>query len=167
MSQQDEDLLDIDWLKLRDTILASCAVTEINNWSINHPYIAAGALLCISGNPELLLTPLRLTGKTARYICLLPFRLFFWPFKMLGRLILYIFGFRRGGVAKDSFASRYQSRRYGGYVPRDSGFAKFQSHGATEYDEDEGGSTLAVAVSWLSGAGAVFVLGQGMGVVVL
>ncbi|KAG0698705.1 hypothetical protein DFH29DRAFT_1081692 [Suillus ampliporus] len=161
MSQQDQDLPDIDWSELRDSILASYALTEVNNWTIRHPYVAAGTLLCISGNPELLLTPLRLTGKTARYICFLPFRLIFWPFKMLGRIVLYILGFRREGVAKDSYASQYQSRRYGGYVPRDSDFAKFQAYGATDYyEDDEGGSTLAVAVSWLSGIGAMCVLGR-------
>jgi len=66
----------------------------------------------------------------------------------------------------DSFASRYQSRRYGGYVPRDSMFAEFQSSGATsDVDDDDDGaeSTHVLAVSWLSGIGAVFVLGRTWG----
>ncbi|KAG1844958.1 hypothetical protein DFJ58DRAFT_731038 [Suillus subalutaceus] len=195
------DLPSIDWPKLRDTILASSiyALTEVNNWSIRHPYVAAGALICISISPDILLTPLRLTGRTTLYICLLPLRLILWPFKLLGRFILYIFGFRRYGVAKgtsqsinyrclmtlnanmtDSLASQYQSHIYGGYVPQDSTFARFQSYGAAEYyddlealrsanvDDDENtnlevGLILAVGVSWLSAIGAVFVLGRTWG----
>ncbi|KAG2122235.1 hypothetical protein DEU56DRAFT_832730 [Suillus clintonianus] len=140
MSQEDQDLHlpNIDWPKLRDTILASSiyALTKVDNWSIRHPYVAAGALIWISDSPEILLTPLRLTAKTARFICLLPLRLILWPFKLSGRFILYIFGFRREGVARDSLASQYQSHHYGGYVPRDSTFARFQSYGATDYYDD-------------------------------
>ena len=32
----------------------------------------------------------------------------------------------------DSYASRYQSRVYGGLTPRDSIFSRFQSYGATD-----------------------------------
>ncbi|KAG2054898.1 hypothetical protein BDR06DRAFT_954822 [Suillus hirtellus] len=68
-------------------------------------------------------------------MCFLPFRLILWPFKLLTRFILYIVGFRRQGVAKGSYASQYQSRRYGGYVPPQSTFSKLQAHGATDdYD---------------------------------
>ncbi|OAX42069.1 hypothetical protein K503DRAFT_863390 [Rhizopogon vinicolor AM-OR11-026] len=157
MSQDD---ITIDWSKLTGLILSgvSHAVTVANNWSISHPYLSAGALLCISSNPKILLTPLRLTGKTTLYICLLPLRVVIWPFKVLGRFILYILGFRRRGVDRDSFASYYQSNHYGGYVPRDSAFAHFQSYGATSDDEVE--SIPELAVSWLSGIGAVFVLGR-------
>jgi len=112
---------------------------------------------------------------------------------------LYIFGFRGDGVAKgisqlinykclvtlnanmtDSLASQYQSNVYGGYVPRDSTFSRFQSYGATDYyddlealrlanaDDDENkdlevGSIIAVGVSWLSAIGAVIVLGRTWG----
>ncbi|KAG2054931.1 hypothetical protein BDR06DRAFT_365350 [Suillus hirtellus] len=157
------------------------ALTKVNtSWSTRHPYVAAGALILISANPELLLTPLRLAG----------------------RFTLYIFGFRRQGVAKgtsysfnyrclmtlntnmtDSLASQYQSHLYGGYVPRDSTFARFQSYGAADnYDDDmeealrlasveehenrdkpKKESILGVGVSWLSGIGAVFVLGRRWG----
>ncbi|KAG1760734.1 hypothetical protein EDD22DRAFT_61238 [Suillus occidentalis] len=182
MSYEALDLPNINWPKLRHTILASSVyvLTEVNNWSIKHPYVAAGALICISANPDILLTPLRLTGRTTLYICLLPLRLILWPFKLLGKFILYIFGFRRHGVAKDSLASQYQSHHYGGYVPRDSTFARFQSYGAAEYYDDmealrsanvddygindsEAGSTLAIGVSWLSAVGGVFVLGRTWG----
>jgi len=164
MSQQDLDLPDIEWPELWNTMHASSlyALTKANtSWSTRHPYVAAGALILISANPELLLTPLRLAG----------------------RFTLYIFGFRRQGVAKDSLASQYQSHLYGGYVPRDSTFARFQSYGAADnYDADmeealrlasveehenrdqpETGSILGVGVSWLSGIGAVFVLGRRWG----
>ncbi|KAG1845016.1 hypothetical protein C8R48DRAFT_734951 [Suillus tomentosus] len=139
MSQQDLDLPDIEWPELWNTMHASSlyALTKANtSWSTRHPYVAAGALILISANPELLLTPLRLAG----------------------RFTLYIFGFRRQGVAKDSLASQYQSHLYGGYVPRDSTFARFQSYGAAEKE-----SILGVGVSWLSGIGAVFVLGRRWG----
>jgi hypothetical protein len=176
------DLPNIDWPKLQDTILASSiyALTEVNNWSIRHPYVAAGALICVSTSPDLLLTPLRLTGRTTLYFCLLPFRLILWPLKLLGRFALYIFGFRGDGVAKDSLASQYQSNVYGGYVPRDSTFSRFQSYGTTDYyddlevlrlanaDDNENknlgvGSIIAVGVSWLSAIGAVIVLGRTWG----
>ncbi|KIK43488.1 hypothetical protein CY34DRAFT_803744 [Suillus luteus UH-Slu-Lm8-n1] len=163
MSKQDIDLPDLNWSILWDS--SNCLIcytsTELNNWSIRHPYIAAGALLCISGNPELILTPLRL----AHYTCLLPFRLILWSFKLLPRFILYIFGFRREGVAKGSYASRYQSRRYGGYVPRESTFSKFQAHGATDDYEDgeETESIFAVLVSLITNIGFMFVLGREWG----
>ncbi|KAG2141475.1 hypothetical protein BD769DRAFT_1426484 [Suillus cothurnatus] len=167
--------------------------------AIRHPYVAAGALICVSTSPDLLLTPLRLTGRTTLYFCLLPFRLILWPLKLLGRFALYIFGFRGDGVAKgisqpinykclvtlnanmaDSLASQYQSNVYGGYVPRDSTFSRFQSYGTTDYyddlevlrlanaDDDENkdlgvGSIIAVGVSWLSAIGAVIVLGRTWG----
>ncbi|KAG1845012.1 hypothetical protein C8R48DRAFT_837578 [Suillus tomentosus] len=160
MSQQD---LDLNWSILWDatTCLTCYFATELNNWSIRHPYIAAVTLIYISGTPELLLTPLRI----ARYLCFLPFRLILWPFKLLTRFILYIVGFRRQGVAKGSYASRYQSRRYGGYVPSQSAFSKFQAHGATDdyEDGDEPQSTFAAPVSFMAGIGGWFVLGRAWG----
>ncbi|KAG1719804.1 hypothetical protein EDB19DRAFT_1781037 [Suillus lakei] len=163
MSQKDLDLPGLNWSIFRDasTCLTCYAVTEANNWSIRHPYLASVALLYISGSPELLLTPLRL----ARNICFLPVRLILWSFKFLCRFILYIFGFRKEGVAKGSYASRYQSRRYGGYVPRESTFSKFQAHGAVDdyEDGDETGSTFAGPVSLMAGIGIVFVLGRAWG----
>ncbi|KAG1764399.1 hypothetical protein EV702DRAFT_1154138 [Suillus placidus] len=161
MSQHDLDLPDLNWSILQDTCLTCYAVTELNNWSIRHPYVATGALLCISGNPELLLTPLRL----ARYTFFLPFRLILWPFKLLARFILYILGFRKEGVAKGSIASQYQSRRYGGHVPQQSTFSKFQAHGATDdyEDGDEIRSMFAVPVSLMMSIGVVFVLGRAWG----
>ncbi|KAG2360104.1 hypothetical protein BDR07DRAFT_1610991 [Suillus spraguei] len=181
MSQQaDPPNIDIDWSKLWDTILTSSvhALTEVNNWSIRHPYVTAGALICISANPDILLTPLRLAGRTTLYICLLPLRLILWPLKLLGRFTLYILGFRRYGVARDSLASQYQSHIYGGYVPQDSTFARFQSYGAADYFDDlqalnadyedidqEAVSKRAVGhgVSWLAAIGAVFVLSRAWG----
>ncbi|KAG0699309.1 hypothetical protein DFH29DRAFT_57188 [Suillus ampliporus] len=98
------------------------ALTAVNNWSIRHPYVAAGALICISAfaDPEILLSSLQVTGNTALYMCFLPVRLSIW-----------FFGFKGRGVEKGSYASQYQSRRYGGNIPRNSTFAKLQAHGAT------------------------------------
>ncbi|KAG2064497.1 hypothetical protein BDR04DRAFT_1235072 [Suillus decipiens] len=177
------DLPNVDWSKLWDAILTSLihALTEVNNWSIRHPYVAAGALICISANPDVLLTPLRLAGRTTLYICLLPLRLILWPLKLFGRFTLYILGFRRCGVARDSLASQYQSHIYGGYVPQDSTFARFQSYGAADYYDDMEALRLANAeyeninqqaaskravgpgVSWLSAIGAVLVLSRTWG----
>ncbi|KAG0692401.1 hypothetical protein DFH29DRAFT_969544 [Suillus ampliporus] len=179
MSQsQDPNLPDINWsIKLLNTILVytSYALTEVNSWSTRHPYVAAGALICIVANPDILVMPLRLMEKSACYI----FELISWPFKVFGRFILYMFGFGREGIAEDSYASYYQSYYYGGYVPRDSAFARFQSYGAADNylyrleaglrvtddyeDRDESSSKLAVVVSWVSWCGAVFVLGRTWG----
>ncbi|KAG1786250.1 uncharacterized protein HD556DRAFT_1416445, partial [Suillus plorans] len=109
--------------------------------------------MCIS---ELLLTPLWIAHymcflpfrlilwslRIARYMCFLPLRLILWPFKLLTSFIMYIVGFRRQGVAKGSYASQYQSRRYGGY------------------DGDEPESTFAAPVSFMAGIGVLFVLGR-------
>ncbi|KAJ8595399.1 hypothetical protein M405DRAFT_807307 [Rhizopogon salebrosus TDB-379] len=140
-------------------IIFSCAyyaLTGVNGWSIRHPYVATGALLCISANPELLLTPLRLTF----YICLPPSLLIIWPFKVLSRFMLYILASRRDGIMNDSFASQHQSSRYGGYVPRDSAYAKLQSDGASVPKD---GPKFSDTISLLSGTGAVYVLGRTWG----
>ncbi|OAX42065.1 hypothetical protein K503DRAFT_854243 [Rhizopogon vinicolor AM-OR11-026] len=119
---------------LRGSILffVSAVLTEVNRWSIGHPYSAAGVLLCISGsaNPALFLN------------------LFFLPV----RLSIWLRGFRSRGIERGSFASQYQSHHYGGYVPRDSPFAGLQSYEAT--------TSSATLVSLLAYTGAVFVLGR-------
>ncbi|OAX42066.1 hypothetical protein K503DRAFT_767140 [Rhizopogon vinicolor AM-OR11-026] len=118
MSQDDIDLPSIDWSGLTGFILSG----------------ASHALM-------ILLTPLRLTGKTTLYICPLPLRVIIWPFKVLGRFILYILGFRRRGVDR---GTRLMFHHYGGYVPRDSAFTHFQSYGATSDGEAESAPQLAV-----------------------
>ncbi|KAG1720269.1 uncharacterized protein EDB91DRAFT_1178285 [Suillus paluster] len=75
-------IYDLDWPKLRGAILSSAfyALTAANNWSIRHPYVAAGALLCTSASAdhEVLLTSLQLTGITALYVYFLPARPIIW-----------------------------------------------------------------------------------------
>ncbi|KAG2054935.1 hypothetical protein BDR06DRAFT_954852 [Suillus hirtellus] len=129
--------------------------------AIRHPYFTTGALLCISGNPELLLAPLRI----AHHMCFLLFEIILWPFKPLIRLILYMVGFRRQGVAKSSYASRYQSHQYGGYVPPQSTISKLQAPGATNgyKDGDKPESMFFVPVSLMANAGTLFVLGRAWG----
>ncbi|KAG2030918.1 hypothetical protein BDR03DRAFT_155794 [Suillus americanus] len=164
-SPRDIDLQDVDWSKLSANVMSHIlrshcaklwgsilssglfALTEVNNWSIRHPYKSAGALLLISAfeNPAMLLTLLQLTGTTMS-LCFLPVRLIIWHL-----------GFGSRGVEKGSFASRYQSRHYGGNVPRGSGFAKLQSYGATMP------TVTSTLVSLLSYAGAVIVLGREWG----
>ncbi|KIJ09626.1 hypothetical protein PAXINDRAFT_102210 [Paxillus involutus ATCC 200175] len=91
-------------------------------------------------------------------------KLLILSFKALARFVLYLLGFRPGGVERDSIASRYQSKNYGGHVPDDSHFARFQAYGADS--EDEGRSLFAIIVGsgiWLAGAGYVYVLGRDWG----
>jgi hypothetical protein len=117
-SQQNPDLPDGEWSlpdidlsKLWDDAIACLnALTMVNEWcmlfvfwdtiftdklitppAISHPYITTFALLCIYVQPEIILEPLRLTGKTAFYICLVTLRLIIYPFKALGRFILYMY----------------------------------------------------------------------------
>ncbi|KAK7473176.1 hypothetical protein VKT23_001275 [Stygiomarasmius scandens] len=79
----------------------------------------------------------------------------FWPFKKLYQLCLRCFGFGSNGVRSDSFASHYQSTYYGGYIPAESYFSEFQSHGAT-FDEEEYKAPLyARILSWGAGILAV------------
>ncbi|KAG1718009.1 uncharacterized protein EDB91DRAFT_681666 [Suillus paluster] len=176
MSQQHLVLTKIDWSKSWDAVLASLcyALTEVNNWTIRHPYVVVGALICTLVNPYILVTPLRFMGRTAGHI----FEFIGWSFKVLGRFILYIFGFRREGVAEDSLASQYQSYHYGGHVPQDSLSAGFQSYGAAgdylhrleaasaaaaDDHEDTEISTFAGSVRWLSGLGINLILSRAWG----
>ncbi|KAG1805643.1 uncharacterized protein BJ212DRAFT_1590707 [Suillus subaureus] len=133
--------------RLWGSILSSVlfALTEVNKWSIVHPYTSAGALVFISAFEDLpmLLALLQLTGMTTMLLCFLPVRLINW-----------CFGFRSQGVEKGSFASQYQSRRYGGNVPRGSRFAELQSYGATMP------TVISALVSLLSYTGAVIILGR-------
>ncbi|KAG1844960.1 hypothetical protein DFJ58DRAFT_894232 [Suillus subalutaceus] len=138
------------WTKFWGSILSSglFALTEVNNWSIRHPYKSAGALLLIAAfeNPAMSLTLLRLAGTTLWTLCFLPVRLIIWHL-----------GFGSRGVEKGSFASQYQSCRYDGNVPRGSDFAKLQSYGATMP------TATSTLVSSLSYAGAAIVLGREWG----
>ncbi|OAX42071.1 hypothetical protein K503DRAFT_767143 [Rhizopogon vinicolor AM-OR11-026] len=194
--QQIPDLPDIDWSKLRGKISSWAshvldALIVANAWTISHPYITISILLCICIKPGIILRPLQFTGRIARYICLFTWRLVTWPFKAFGRFILYIMGFMRQGVERDSFASNYQSHHYGGHVPQDSAFAHLQSYGATGYDYESAdtvdyvpqepalaqvpssnttnddyfkpGSKPAAAVFWTSTIAALFVLGRAWG----
>ncbi|KAG2360103.1 hypothetical protein BDR07DRAFT_171938 [Suillus spraguei] len=144
-----------DWSKLRipfraklwDNILSSVLFALIefnfNDWSIIHPYVAAGALMFISASTDIgvFLTLVQLTGTIAVFLCLVPVRLIIW-----------CLGFRNQGVAQGSFASQYQSSHYGATVPRGSGFALLQSSGATMW-------IPLTLISLLSYTGAAIVLG--------
>ncbi|KAG1764400.1 hypothetical protein EV702DRAFT_792375 [Suillus placidus] len=167
-SQKDIDLRNVDWSKvwadilsaLRQagrllanvwgTILSSVlsTLTNVNDWSIIHPYAAAGALIFISASTNLgiFLTLLQLTGIIAVFLCLLPVRLIVW-----------CFGLRSQGVAQGSLASQYQSSHYGSTVPRGSGFAHLQSFGATMW------TVPLTLISLLSYAGVAIILGREWG----
>lgn len=168
VSQQDIDLNNIDFSKIWAKILSALgqagrllvkwwgiiwssvlvALIAVNGWSIAHPYAAAGALMLISAftNTGAFLTLLQLTGAIAVFLCFLPVQLIIW-----------CVGFRSQGVAHGSFASQYQSSRYGSTVPRGSGFAHLQSFGATTWP------VSLTLVSLLSYAGVVIVLGREWG----
>lgn len=66
---------------------------------------------------------------------------------------------------KGSYASQYQSRQYGGHVPRQSTFSKFQARGATDDSEngEETTSMFAGPVSFMMSIGVIFVLGRAWG----
>jgi len=97
----------------------------VKQWSITHPYAAAGGLLFTLGciNPVILLTPLKIlqiTGSVALRMCVLPIQ-----------ILVRLLGFTSRGVMKGSLAALYQSRVLGGYVLRGSIFTALQSCGAT------------------------------------
>ncbi|OAX42064.1 hypothetical protein K503DRAFT_416092 [Rhizopogon vinicolor AM-OR11-026] len=149
-------------------------VTLLNNWcmlfvfqirhlpnyklyfpAMRHPYLAVGALLCISANPEILLTPLRLTGRITEDICLLPSQVIIWPFKVFGRFIL---GFRKHGLERSSSLINYINLFIANQICQS--FMELQSNGATNQREK---SELAAFVSVWSGVRAVRVLGRTWG----
>ncbi|KAG1845047.1 hypothetical protein C8R48DRAFT_678268 [Suillus tomentosus] len=181
VSVKDLCLTNIDWSKVLDDILSHASsalatagrlVNQVfiyHNWrsamaimsqqyqeklcpligeifTIRHPYESAGALLVISafGDHATFLTLLQLTGTTAMFLCFLP-----------ARLIISCLGFGSRGVEKGSFASQYQSRHYGGNVPRGSGFSKLQSYGSTMP------TVTSRLISLLAYTGAVIILGRG------
>ncbi|KAG2360102.1 hypothetical protein BDR07DRAFT_1413361 [Suillus spraguei] len=160
ISQKYLVLTNISWSKVLGNILSHAssalatallgmlfALREINNLSIRQPYKAAGALLLISASTDfgVFLRLSQLAGQTTMFLCFLPVRLVIW-----------CLGFRSRGVQKGSFASQYQSRHYGGNVPRGSGFSQLQSYGATTW-------IPLTLVSLLSYTGAATVLGREWG----
>jgi hypothetical protein len=138
-------LLRNHWTKLWYSIFSSILfpLTEVNNWSIRHPYKSAGTLLLISvfEDPTILLTIWQLI------------LIMIFLFLLFVRCIIWVLGFRSRGVKKGSVASRYQSCRYGGNVPRCSVFAKLQSCAASRRTV-----TFRLLSAFLSFAGAVVVL---------
>ncbi|KAG2085822.1 uncharacterized protein F5147DRAFT_83269 [Suillus discolor] len=138
------------WAKMCCSILSGVlfVLIAVNNWSIVHPYIAAGVLILLAAvtNIGAFLTLLQLMGKFAVILCLLPVQ-----------LIIRYLGFGPRGVVKGSLASAYQSSHYGGTVPRGSLFARLQSTGATMLP------VPLTLVSLLSYTGAVIILGREWG----
>ncbi|KAF9235050.1 hypothetical protein BU15DRAFT_78428 [Melanogaster broomeanus] len=98
----------------------SDVAAAINDLSMAHPYTTCASLFLVSSYPVIICGPVRILT---------------WPFRTLGKISLYLLGFRGRGVERGSFASRYQSKKYGGYVPEDSTFSHLQSYGASD-DED-------------------------------
>ncbi|CAA7265164.1 unnamed protein product [Cyclocybe aegerita] len=84
---------------------------------VEHPYASAAILLLWAFYP------------------LFPFHLFYFLFYVIPRNlvlgILTCLGFEGYGLRADSPASRYQSRNYGGFIPRNSVFSRTQSYGTT------------------------------------
>ncbi|KAG1719801.1 hypothetical protein EDB19DRAFT_1918511 [Suillus lakei] len=100
VSEKDLDLTNINWSQVSGNILSSVLfpLTEVNNWSIRHPYKSAGALLFISAStdPGMLLTLLQLTKTATTFLCFLPVRLIMWGF-----------GFGSRGVEKGAQIQRF------------------------------------------------------------
>lgn len=96
----------------------SHALTGVNAWSVRHPYFAAAVLLSISGDPDILLGPLQLTGKPAPYT--------------------------RTSTDPDYYETAITS--------------KYE-----DVDTRKAESTVVLSVSWLTGLGAMFILGRTWG----
>ncbi|KAK0219900.1 hypothetical protein IW262DRAFT_987920 [Armillaria fumosa] len=90
-----------------------------------HPYIYEAACIFLLLNPMVLTWP----SKACKMLIRLPIAFARWFVRSLG--------YNNTGIARNSFASRYQSINYGGYVPRDSVFSGMQSFGAYNEDWDE------------------------------
>ncbi|KAK0489575.1 hypothetical protein EDD18DRAFT_1189930 [Armillaria luteobubalina] len=88
-----------------------------------HPYIYQAACIFLLLNPRVLTWPF----KACKMLIRLPIAFARWFVRSLG--------YNNTGIARNSFASRYQSINYGGNVPRDSVFSGIQSFGA--YDEED------------------------------
>ncbi|PPQ99242.1 hypothetical protein CVT26_014098 [Gymnopilus dilepis] len=83
--------------------------------------------------------------------------------------VLRFLGFGRGGVRRDSYASRYQSAHLRGHIPRDSLFAHLRADGADppsyndsifEDDKRAGKKNSSIwgvfgRISWLIGANSI------------
>ncbi|KAL4073298.1 hypothetical protein V8B97DRAFT_216157 [Scleroderma yunnanense] len=155
--------------------LVSCSLSilvVINEWTTSHPYLTAGGLVLLVANPELLLTPLEVVGRailsTLAVLCMLAAL----PFQLLAIFFLWLLGFRRAGVERDTFAAHYQSRYYHGYIPPNSLFSRFQSYGATNHHdqvfhfhdlEDPEESPIVTILRLLACLCAMFVLGREWG----
>ncbi|KAF8909256.1 hypothetical protein CPB84DRAFT_1496294 [Gymnopilus junonius] len=119
------------------------------NAAKKHPYLTGLALVFWSYYPKF------------------PFQVVFYPFKTLFVGVRWCFGFGRTGIRGASHASRYQSEHYGGYTPKDSLFARFQSYGATSesslFEDNEESSFLWSLFGWglfLAG-GSILLIGKG------
>lgn len=77
--------------------------------AVDHPYFTVFILLCICIKPGIILRPLWLTGKAVLCICLLAWQFVTWPFKALGRFILYVLGFMRHGVERGTCLIRFNT----------------------------------------------------------
>ncbi|KAG5725289.1 hypothetical protein E4T56_gene12685 [Termitomyces sp. T112] len=127
------------------------AIGHMSSFVGKHRYLASGILLLWSIFPEF---PFKVLYTVAYKV---PRAVFCW--------VLSCFGFTEDGISPDSFASRYQSREYGGNIPRDSLFSSYQSIGARGYyeidgysDRQEGRGTVMTILGWIIffGAGYVF-----------
>ncbi|KAF8184469.1 hypothetical protein BJ912DRAFT_528194 [Pholiota molesta] len=134
---------------------------------VQYPYRTAGVLFLWSYYPQFPFRILRFGLYTAPlYIANLPFRMLYFGLYVVPRSIirgiLACLGFQRG-IRADSFASNYQSHRYGGYTPRNSMFSKAQSYGAINGDglysyENEDIHPIWDSAGWLLYWGSFVVL---------
>ncbi|PBK61562.1 hypothetical protein ARMSODRAFT_1025486 [Armillaria solidipes] len=109
------------------TILKNALILN-DQLAMGHPYIYAGTCMFLLSTPVVLTWPF----KACYMLIRLPIAFARWFVRSLG--------YNNTGIARNSFASRYQSINYGGYVPRDSVFSGMQSFGAYNeeaWDEEE------------------------------
>ncbi|GLB33137.1 hypothetical protein LshimejAT787_0100220 [Lyophyllum shimeji] len=122
------------------------ALQNVGKFVSEHRLLSSAALLLWSYNPDV-------PFKAVYYL------LYGAPRAVL-RWILSYFGFTEDGVRRDTWASQYQSTEFGGYTPRDSLFAHYQSLGARGYFEEEDspyGAFMGI-VGWVAFFAAGYVL---------
>ncbi|KAF9458487.1 hypothetical protein BDZ94DRAFT_1270561 [Collybia nuda] len=118
------------------------------DFSTQNPRTTIAILLFSSFYPELpFKVAYALFVRTPLALLRVPLYLLKIPFYLL-RGTIGLLGFGRAGVQHDSYASRYQSSVYGGYTPKDSSFASYQSHGARGTQPVQEKNLFYTMLSW-------------------
>lgn len=121
------------------------ALQKVGHFVTEHRLLSSAALLLWSYYPDVPFVTV--------------YNVFYATPRAIFRWILGCFGFTEDGIARNSWASQYQSIEYGGYIPRDSLFASYQSFGASDFEwEEESPGWFLSIVRWSACIAAVYVL---------